>query len=273
MQFPDDFVNKIIHGDCKDIMALMPENSVDMIFTSPPYADQRKNVYGGIAEDKYVAWFTDIAKQFYRILKPSGSFFVNIKPHAKNGERALYVYELVCSLKKEINFRFVDEFCWTKNGVPGRYRGRFKNSFEPVYHFAKAKGYTHNPYAVATEAKSTSISRYKRKACGESKNGSGLAGMRKEIKSKLALPGNHLHIPQRVNQHTIERLHPAVFPVALPEFFIKAFSNSGDVILDPFAGSSTTAIACMNTEREYICIDKEEKYVELSMRRINNCKV
>jgi len=261
-------MNDIIHEYSENELKKLPDNSVDMVFTSPPYADRRKNTYGGIPEDKYIEWFKPIAIEIKRVLKPTGSFFLNIKPHTNKGERSLYVFDLVLFLKREIGFRFTDEFCWTKLGVPGRFNGRFKNAFEPVYHFTLEKGYTHNPYEVATKAKEVSLKRYKRKACGESNNGSGFAGMRKEIKNDLALPSNHLHIPQNSNQHTIQKAHSAVFPVQLAEFFIKAFSNKGDLIVDCFAGSGTTGVACIDTNRKYILIDKEESNIDLILKRV-----
>ena len=255
-------------GDCLERMKEIPDGSVDMVITSPPYAMQRKSTYGGVSEDDYVEWFTPIALEIKRVLKDTGSFFLNIKPNCKNGERVLYVMKLVIHLKENVGFRFIDEFCWTKLGVPGKFQGRFKNAFEPIYHFTKTKYYTHNPYDVATKAKEVSIARYKRKACGETKNGSGFAGMRKEIKSDLALPSNHLHIPQKSNQHTIQSKHSAVYPVELCDFFIKAFSNEGETILDPFMGSGTTGVACVNTNRNFIGIEKDEKYFEIAKERI-----
>jgi site-specific DNA-methyltransferase (adenine-specific)/site-specific DNA-methyltransferase (cytosine-N4-specific) len=258
----------IIHGYSEEELKKLPDNSVDLIITSPPYADRRKNTYGGISEDKYVEWFKPIAIEVKRVLKPTGSFFLNIKPHTNKGERSLYVFELVIMLKRELGFRFSDEFTWTKLGVPGKFKGRFKNAFEPVYHFTLHSEYTHNPYAVAEKAKEVSLKRYKRKACGESKNGSGFAGMRKEITSDLALPSNHLHIPQKSNQHTIQKNHSAVFPVELSTFFIKAFSNEGDVVLDIFGGSGTVAISCIDTNREFIVIEKELENIKLIKKRV-----
>ena len=259
---------EILVGLCENELKKIPDNSIDMIFTSPPYADRRKNTYGGIHAEKYVDWFHPIALQLKRVLKPSGSFFLNIKPHTNKGERVLYVHDLVLDLKRNVGFRFTDEFCWTKNGVPGKFKGRFKNAFEPIYHFTLEKDFTHNPYSVAKKAKDVSLKRYKRKACGESSNGSGFAGMRKEIKSKLALPSNHIHIPQKVNQHTMEKIHSAVFPVDLVDFFIKAFSNEGDVVLDCFAGSGSTGISCINNKRGFVLIEKETQYCELIKNRI-----
>lgn len=264
-------LNKIYCMDCLECLKKIEDNSIDLIITSPPYADKRKNCYDSVSEKDYVDWFLPIGKELYRILKPDGSFFLNIKPHCVKGERSFYVWELVMSLKNNVGFRFVDEFCWTKIGVPGKFKGRFKNAFEPVYHFSKTKDFKHNPYSVATEIKEESIKRANRKACGESQNGSGFAGLREgsTLKdAKLALPSNHLHLPQKSNQYTLQSKHPAVFPVELPTFFIKAFSNENDVVLDCFMGSGTTALACINTNRYYIGIDNNEEYVKLALKRL-----
>lgn len=264
-------INEVHEGDCLELMKRIPDDSVDLIITSPPYADRRKNTYGGVHADNYVEWFLPIAKEYMRILKPSGSLFINIKPHCDKGERVLYVFELVIALKREVGFRFTDEFTWTKNGVPGKFKGRFKNGFEPVYHFTKSADYTFNPYDVATEMKEDSIKRAQRKACGETSNGSGFAGMREGSSlstAKLALPSNHLHIPQKSNQYTIQSKHPAVFPIELPEFFIKAYSNQDDIVLDNFLGSGTTAVAAINTNRNFIGIEREPDYVAIANQRI-----
>ena len=255
-------------GDCLEILRELPDNSVDMVMTSPPYADRRKNCYEGKNTEDYIPWFLGIAAEIKRVLKPTGSFFLNIKAHCDKGERTLYVMKLIISLKEDIGFRYTDEFCWTKLGVCGKFVGRFKNAFEPIYHFTLEKGYTHNPYEVASEAKPESKARYKRKACGESNNGSGFAGMRKEITSELALPSNHLHYVQKSNQHTKQSKHPAVYPEELCDFFIKAFSNEGDLILDPFMGSGTTGLSASKLNRNFIGIELKAEYFKLSEERI-----
>ena len=262
-------MTELLQGDCLERMKEIESGSVDMVLTSPPYAMQRKSTYGGIPEAEYVEWFKPIALEIKRVLADTGSFFLNIKPHCKDGERALYVMKLVMALKEDVGFRFTDEFTWTKLGVPGKFNGRFKNAFEPVYHFTKKKGFTHNPYAVATEAKDVSKARYKRKACGESKNGSGFAGMRKKIESNLALPSNHLHVPQKSNQHTVQSKHSAVYPVELCDFFIKAFSNEDDFVVDPFMGSGTTGVACKSLNRHFIGIELDEQYFKIAQERIS----
>lgn len=259
-----------MQGDCLERMKEIPDNSIDMIMTSPPYADRRKHCYEGKHESEYIDWFLNFAKEFKRVLKPTGSFFLNIKAHCDKGERSLYVMKLVIALKEVIGFRYTDEFTWTKLGVCGKFNGRFKNAFEPIHHFTIEKGYTHNPYEVATEATDVSKARYKRKACGTSTNGSGFGGMRKEITSNLALPSNHIHCVQKSNQHTKQSKHPAVYPVELCDFFIRAFTNKSDLVLDPFMGSGTTGVSSLALGRCFVGIELDEYYFNLAKDRINS---
>jgi site-specific DNA-methyltransferase (adenine-specific)/site-specific DNA-methyltransferase (cytosine-N4-specific) len=204
--------------------------------TSPPYADRRKNTYGGIKEENYLDWFRPIALEIYRVLKNDGSFFLNIKEHTINGEKSLYVMELVLMLCKDVGFKLIDTFCWTKKGVPGRYKNRFKNAWEPVYHFAKTTDIKIFPDNVATPIKEESKKRAYRKFSGQTKNGSGFQYSNSEhMKNrKIAHPSNHLAINNSINQYSDNKWHPAVFPLGLPDFFIKAFSEEGDYVLDPF---------------------------------------
>lgn len=266
-------MNKILLGDCLDLMKDIPSGSIDMVFTSPPYAERRKSVYGGISEDEYVEWFLPVGSEIKRILKPSGSFFLNIKPHTKNGERSLYVFDLICQLKRKIDFVFVEEYCWTKNPFPGNLRGRFKNGFEPVYHFTieNPNKITFNPIACGTPIKDESIARTYRKQCGKPKNGSGMTGMNTtNIRNlKLSRPSNVINANNVSNQFSDKKLHPATFPEKLVEFFVKSFTNENDVVLDPFGGSGTVGIVCKKLNRQFILIDKKLEYFELMQKRLN----
>lgn len=265
-------MKKIILGECLDVLKGLDDSSVDLIITSPPYADRRKNIYGGLSEDKYVEWFLPIAKEIFRVMKPSGSFLLNIKPHTNKGERSLYVFDLILSLKRELGFKFVDEFCWTKNAFPGKLTGRFKNGFEPVYHFTKSdpKEITFNPLACGTPIKPESIARTFRKQCGAPKNGSGMTGMNTTNIRNLthSRPSNVINVNNVSNQFSDKQKHPATFPEGLVEFFVKSFSNEGDVVLDPFAGSGTTGIVSKKLNRGFVMIDQVEEYVELMNDRI-----
>lgn len=262
----------IMLGDCYELMKTIQGDSVDMVITSPPYAERRKTTYGGINEDYYVDWFLPIAKEIKRILKPTGSFFLNIKPHTNKGERSLYVFDLVCSLKREVGFMFVEEYCWTKNAFPGNLKGRFKNGFEPVYHFTKnnPNNITFNPTACGTPIKEESIARTYRKQCGSPKNGSGMTGMNTtNIRNlELARPSNVINVNNVSNQFSDKQLHPATFPEGLVDFFVKSFTNENDIVLDPFAGSGTVGIVCEKLNRSFILMEKKEEYYDLINKRI-----
>ena len=240
--------------------------------TSPPYADRRKNTYGGVSEDLYCEWFKPIAEEIKRVLKPTGSFFLNIKPHCKNGERSLYVFDLVSMIKREVGLMFVEEYCWTKNAFPTGVKGRFKNGFEPVYHFTKEKpsNITFNPLACGTPVSEDTKKRAFRKNCKVPDNGSGMVVDRDNFKNiELARPSNVINANNVTNQFSLKAKHSAVFPEKLVEFFVKSFSNEGDVVLDPFAGSGTVGVVCKLNNRNYILIDKEDNNIDLIKERLN----
>jgi DNA modification methylase len=126
-------------GDCREVLKTIADDSVDLVFTSPPYADQRKNTYGGIHPDKYVEWFLPIAEQLMRILKPAGTFILNIKEKAVNGERSTYVLELILALRKQGWF-WTEEFVWhKKNCYPGKWSNRFRDAWERLLQFNKER--------------------------------------------------------------------------------------------------------------------------------------
>jgi site-specific DNA-methyltransferase (adenine-specific) len=134
-----DFMNKFIQGDCEAILKHVPDNSVDLIFTSPPYADQREKTYGGIHPDNYVNWFLPKIEQFKRILKPEGTFVLNIKERVVNGERHTYVIELIMKMREQ-GWLWTEEFIWhKKNSYPGKWPNRFRDNWERLIQFNKNK--------------------------------------------------------------------------------------------------------------------------------------
>lgn len=255
----------VIFGDCEHQLSGIKSDSVDVILTSPPYAEQRKGAYDGVHPDKFIEWFLPIAREIKRVMKPTGSFFLNINPHIKDGEVHLYVYELIIALRRELGFTFVDELVWVKQGFPGNYQGRFKNAWEPIFHFTKANPstITFNPLACGTPVKPESFKRYFRK---NSKNpppsGSGMAQVKMDriIKDTMARPSNVLQVGVGNNQYTYQKNHPATFPEKFAEFFILSYSNPGDVIMDPFAGSGTTGRVAWQHGRSFILIEKKKEY-------------
>lgn len=266
--------SRLMLGDCLERMKEISSGTVDMIFTSPPYADQRKTSYSSCSANDYIDWFKPMAIEMKRVLSDTGSFFLNIKSHTENGERSLYVMELVIALKNETGFKFVDELCWTKNAYPGSFKGRFKNGFEPIYHFTKKHSHdiTFNPLACGTKIKPTSIERSYRKRCGSPKNGSGMSNVNPENLQNIDLvrPSNVINIHNINNQHTDKQKHPATFPEKLVEFFIYSFTNKDNIVLDPFMGSGTSGVAAISLDRKFIGIELDPGYFDLAKSRINN---
>lgn len=115
-------LDTIVQGDCEEVLRSFPDNSIDLIFTSPPYADQRRHAYGGVSPDDYVAWFLPKAQQLLRVLKPTGSFVLNIKERVVNGERHTYVLDLILSLRQQ-GWLWTEEFIWHKK-TPIQENGR-----------------------------------------------------------------------------------------------------------------------------------------------------
>ncbi|MCD6475197.1 MAG: site-specific DNA-methyltransferase, partial [Anaerolineaceae bacterium] len=132
-------LNQVICGDCLDVLKNVPDNSIDLIFTSPPYADQRKSTYGGINPADYVEWFLPRADQFLRVLKTTGTFILNIKEKAIKGERHTYVLELILEMRKH-GWLWTEEFVWhKKNSFPGKWPNRFRDSWERLLQFNKKR--------------------------------------------------------------------------------------------------------------------------------------
>jgi len=134
-----EITTDIYLGDSKEQLKLLPDNSVDLIVTSPPYADQRKSTYGGIHPDKYVEWFLPISEQLIRVLKPTGTFILNIKEKVVDGERSTYVIELILEMRKQ-GWLWTEEFIWhKKNCYPGKWPNRFRDAWERLLQFNKNK--------------------------------------------------------------------------------------------------------------------------------------
>lgn len=258
----------ILCGDCtkiddwRKLLQAAKVEKVNGVFTSPPYAMQRKKQYGGVATDKYVDWWYDVQANVRKHLTEDGSFFVNIKPHCENGERVLYVFDLVLAMQRKWAWRFVDEFSWLRPALPGVWNNRFKNGFEPVYHFSADLKIKFNPKSVSI--KSNSTFEYG-EAFGQTATGSG-AFKYANRHDGLAYPDNVLEI--RATADNIP--HSAQFPIALPEFFIKAYSDEDGIWLDPFLGSGTTICAAHKNGRRGLGIEKLEKYVAVCLERISD---
>jgi site-specific DNA-methyltransferase (adenine-specific) len=240
----------LLFGDCKTQLKKIPDNSVDLIFTSPPYADQRKNTYGGIHPDKYVSWFLPRADQFYRVLHPKGTFVLNIKEKVVDGERSTYVLELIIEMKKR-GWLWTEELIWhKKNSYPGKWPNRFRDSWERLIQFNKDKKFNMYQEEVMVPMGDWAKSRLKKlsevdKRRDESKVGSGFGkNISNWLERDMAYPTNVLHLATECNNKN----HSAAFPEELPEWFIKLFTKEGDTVLDPFMGSGTTNFVAARME-------------------------
>ena len=290
--------HRLICGDCRDqatVRTLMAGAIANMAITSPPYATQREydptSGFKPIPPDEYVEWFRAVAAGIESVLAPDGSYLLNIKAHADEGERNLYVMDLVIAHRRQWGWRFVDEFCWRKtdNGVPGGWGNRFKNAFEPVFHLSRKQQIKFRPQAVSHESedcfdyspnnpKSNSGSGLlgtgaRGAAADGGKNQDAWQRSRNSLSDDsegrhagLARPSNVIEVKSESSQGS----HSAPFPRALVEFFVKAFTDAGDVVLDPFLGSGTTMAAAHGLGRSGYGCEISPAYCDVIVRRMIN---
>jgi site-specific DNA-methyltransferase (adenine-specific)/site-specific DNA-methyltransferase (cytosine-N4-specific) len=240
----------------------MGDNTIDLIVTSPPYSDQRKTTYGGIHPDHYVEWFLPISAELLRVLKPTGSFILNIKEKVYKGERHTYVIELILALKKQ-GWLWTEEYMWhKKNSFPGKWPNRLRDAWERLLHFNKDKKFDMYQDNVKVPIGDWSKTRLKNlsetdKTRDESKVGSGF-GKKIEnwVGKEMVLPDNVLYMATESGNKN----HSAAYPEALPEWFIKLFTKEGDVVLDPFLGSGTTCKVALELNRNSVGIELNGEY-------------
>jgi len=241
----------------------------NVVVTSPPYASQREydpsSGFRPVAPEDYVAWYRDVAANIESVLTPDASYFLNIKEHAEDGQRLLYVKELTIAHVRQWGWRFVDELCWRKtdNGVPGGWGNRFKNAWEPIFHFCRQPEIKFRPEAVGHL--SDGCFDYSPET-PESNSGSGLLGQHEDRHTGIARPSNVIEAKTESSQGS----HSAPFPRVIPEFFIKAFTDPGDAVFDPFLGSGTTMAAAALLERNGYGIEISPAYCDVIIRRMQN---
>jgi len=257
-------------GDSKDVLKRLSDNSVDLIVTSPPYADQRNGTYGGIKHNKYVDWFLPISEQLLRVLKPTGTFILNIKEKVVEGERSTYVMELILEMRRQ-GWLWTEEFIWhKKNCYPGKWPNRFRDAWERLLQFNKDKKFHMYQDEVMVPMGDWSKSRLKNlsetdKTRDNSKVGSGFGkNISNWVTRDKAYPTNVLHLATECSNKN----HSAAFPEELPEWFIKLFTKENDLVLDPFMGSGTTLFVANRMKRHSIGIDNVEEYYEMVKKQI-----
>jgi len=266
----EDFQDQLLPGDATKVLINLPSTTFDLVVTSPPYADNRRKTYQGFPIKKYVSLFLPIADELKRVLKPEGSFVLNIKERAVDGERQTYVLELILALKKE-GWLWTEEYIWCKsNCYPGKWPNRFRDSWERCLHFTKQKDFKMRqdrvmvPVGKWADARLRNLSQTD-KVRDESKVGSGFGkNVSKWVNRELVYPTNVLHLATEC----ANRRHSATFPMALPSWFIKLLTDEGDLVLDPFMGVGTTALACLALNRHYTGIELSPEYHRLSQEAV-----
>ena len=260
--------HRLLCGDCRnpdDMARLCGGENVNVAFTSPPYASQRKydesSGFKPIKPDNYVAWWEPVQANVREHLAGDGSFFVNIKPHCEDGERVLYVFDLVLRMRRGWGWRFNDEYAWTHPGIPGAVGTKFKNQFEPIYQFCLTAKPRICPTHVQHESDHVPLGGGGNMA---SQQGSGRAGKDYAVGQGMAYPGNVISCGKANEAFG----HSAAFPVGLPSFFIRAFSDEGDVILDPFVGSGTTMVAAERHKRRAVGCEISPAYCAVILERM-----
>jgi len=262
-------------GDSLKALKSIPDTSIDLIITSPPYSDQRMSTYGGIKPEQYVQWFLPISKELLRVLKFTGTFILNIKEKVSNGERSTYVIELILEMRKQ-GWLWTEEFIWNKkNCYPGKWPNRFRDSWERLLQFNKHKQFYMDQDAVKVPVGSWAQTRLKNLSDTDTirDNAKNKSGFGKNVSNWV---GRDMVYPTNVLTLATEcynKNHSAAFPSGLPEWFIKLFTKEHDMVLDPFIGSGTTMFAAEKLKRSCIGIDIVPEYIGMIKSQLDEKKV
>ena len=270
----------IYHGDSLDLMRdQLAAESVDLIMTSPPFGLVRKKTYGNVDSGDYVEWFKDFGRHFRRVLKPQGSLVIDIGGAWIPGQptRSLYQYELLIMLCREFGFHLAQEFFWwnpARLPTPAEWvtvrRLRCKDAVNTVWWLSPT------PWPKASNRRV--LANYSAAMNTLLKNGytAKLRPSGHDISDKFSrdnggsIPPNLLAFPNTESNSYYQRYcrehgitpHPARFPSALPEFFMRMLTNKGDMVLDPFGGSCVTGEVAETLGRRWMCCDLVEEYVQ-----------
>ena len=288
-------------GDSEKLLARVPTGSVNLVFTSPPYALHFKKEYGNAHKRDYVRWFIPFAKQILRVLKEDGSFVLNIGGSYNEGTptRSLYHFHLLIALVEEVGFHLAQECFWynpAKMPMPAEWvtvrRIRIKDSVEYVWWFSKTPWPKASNVRVLKEY-SPDMIRLNRRGVKPTVRPSGhvIRDSFDKVDAGGAIPPNVIEdgfleldvpIPEAMlkfgnnaaNDEYAKRskelglkMHPARFPAALPEFFVKLLTDEGDTVIDPFAGSNTTGLVAESLRRRWIALERVAQYLEASKVR------
>jgi len=263
-------LNQIYQGDSLELLRKLPDNSVDLVITSPPYSTLKLYVDNpGILADDYVEWFLPICNEICRVIKPTGSFILNINDKVEGGFRHPYVFDLISQIHKRTELKMFERLFWNKmKGLPNR--SRFGDRVEYLFWFAKEKGFKFNIDEMRTEYSEKSIKRMTKPLKKRYARTENEVGEYKDWSPNPlgALPTTLVNISSESKR--IANNHVAVYPVELVDYFIKGSTDEGDLVLDPFMGTGTTAVSCEKLGRNWIGFERQSEYIEVANERILN---
>jgi DNA modification methylase len=245
----EDMLDKIICGDCLTILRQLPDKCVDLVFTDPPYNegyDYRTDVFKDKRED-YYEFLDAVFSEIYRILKDTGSFYLKHSPRQ--------IDRIIPMLNKYFIYRNL--IIWT-NSSQGHPKANYDFYYEPIYFYTKSDKYTFNKRAEFRAEPPDHWDGWNRPFVGY------LVNVFYDIKKIRAGCIRKVEGGAMNNR----KLHPCNMPVRLAERIIKCSSNEGDIVLDPFVGSGTTAVACKKLNRHYIGIDINPDFCEMALKRL-----
>jgi len=259
-------LNTFREGDCRDFMRSLSGEWANLVLTSPPYGDMRD--YVKIKSENYVEWFLPIAEEILCSLKENGVFVINIRNNVVNKRRTHYTYKLVDALVEQVGFDFIDDQVWDKGkGLPNTKGARPIDVHEWVYIFGKGTAITWNPDSIRIPYDHKSLQRFQtpiKKRWGTNRDDVGY----KDVQPHPL--GCYPKSIVRIGSESTNVGHPAPYPVTLAEYYVKAYSNPGDVVYDPFGGSGTTAVAAQKHGRKWICSEIHEEYITLAKKRLQD---
>jgi site-specific DNA-methyltransferase (cytosine-N4-specific) len=281
-------------GDARDTLGALPDGAVNLVFTSPPYALEFKKAYGNVSKDAYVEWFLTFAREIKRVLADDGSFVLNIGGSWNQGSptRSLYHYKLMLALVEDLGFYLAQECYWynpAKMPVPAEWvtvrRVRIKDSVEHVWWLSKTahpkadnrkvlKPYSADMLRLAKKGVRTTV-RPSGHAINASFDKISAGGsipsnvLQDDMAMDMLIAGNNAANDSYTKRckESGTKIHPARFPAALPEFFIKLLTEEGDLVMDPFAGSNTAGAVAERLGRQWIAAELIEEYLEASKFR------
>lgn len=284
-------------GDSRELLRAMPSSSVNLVFTSPPYALHFKKEYGNVHKDEYVEWILSFAREIHRVLTDDGSFVLNIGGSYNKGvpTRSTYHFKVLLALVEEVGFHLAQEFFWynpAKMPMPAEWvtvrRIRVKDSVEYVWWLSKTPWPKANNRRVL-KTYSADMIRLNQRGVRATVRPSGHnitsdfdkvdAGgsippnvFEEAIASDLLKFGNNAANDAYTKRckEAGAKIHPARFPTTLPDFFMRFLTDEGDLVVDPFAGSNTTGMVAENLGRRWLGADTVEEYLQTSKFRFDS---